>query len=1561
MLGEKTVKALLTLNPSGPRSFEDLLRELLSALSGQTYHLSSAGRQSGVDGVSVAGSIGFEAKRYGDNQLDFPSLLGKLDQASRDRPDLELWIVGTTGRLGAQHQEELNESATARGLSVLLLGEGDLAETFHPLAGLCATNPNRVCEVLADQAWRDRSRRRIKKTRAVPTEEVHAELLTIADQPEFESFRATLQQTLRELPTWKTFVNLHNQRLKRAILSSARAELGSDFHPGEVIPRTVKAKIDEWLTIALPSPEPPLGIVVGEKFDGKTWAVFDWLIEKLDTLNLPVFFLSSGQGDVANRLEVILLAEIERSLGPNGRHARALLQRHRPWRAGRTPWCVLVLDGINEYKSSDKPEAWYRHLSDALACAEVEVRSCAVLCSMRKTSWPEFDRQVRKLALGGLQTFTVGPFDDREFATALAHAGAASEQIAELPESARTLLRRPRFLRLVLDHPDRLGNFEEINEDVLYYLDVTDKLRGDRTGSVAGWSEETYQEVLLELAKRAARQHVLARADVLDSVLTQIRSEEDLAIKDLLSEGVLERAGRKFNLCTEHLHTGMGLLLLDLVSAPGGRDELRERLRDTLSPYNDDDIVAIWLRRASVFALLSGQVSEDAIDTLVDEWLRSRNRPPDDLDQLKQIRRWLLRPLLRLASRTWGRGIGHRGLQELSLMLFSEAAEREPDVVRHYTTRWCRLVPARGPSFVEDKPGIEETVRGALEEGSLKQLDLQSYPDSGCLRLHSTALYLESVAPGLLSADDLFATVAAHHIPFYYLPDAGPWIVRQALAGVPHEWFENRVAAAAQVRGSRFADSLYHLLDLADRADLVDLLALIEPEEPDEEPAFRQGYLLERAEYEAIRSAPFAEDEKPFRFLERARELVIDPELPPPGDERLAAAKQAWREAFTGVDLQLHNAPTREDHDFRDASPAIAAWAPEEGAAVVRRQMADLARRFAADQHWWVLSIRRHAVLAAGAIRAALQRAVRTPYSGANSSVAPGYPLLALLPGMRPQTCVRQIIEHPLDIEWGTLYTNAARLNAALLHTEALKVLDRESSPRERIRAYHLLTELGKGKLSKAQRHVIHRDLESDDPELRVAALGAAAENELLDLPPDRLLELASDREEDRTKTYGPANAAWLLIQGGQFLDRLTPTWRAVAAVVHPQRREQLFQDLDAALGGPESDEDEGLAPLPAKYELPVRCKLKPGRARLGLVSDDRTLIVGHDDSALGGLDENTIDPEELEDFFNEDLHLKKRNQLVQEGSELRRQRQEEYRTAWSSDEFPQELVDALGVSRFDQWVTILLRNQRHTWWQWMGLVVPVFRRALCRLHLSVNELWELVNPLAQERWPGGISYVFRGIDWVFHELSRAETGDVSARELLRRLILEARTDMHLFAIALGARCQDQRRLEKVVAQLLQSDEAEHRARAARLLGWLEGTEERLRQVLAEDPSLWVRRIAALALRTRQREAFARHWLASFLRQDLTREQRWGAAQLFLQSVDGCLEAWAFRFVRREAPDVRIRGEALLLLDAARDEVKQRRSGDLDKYFLGAKVSELESGCHPWRQERSWHDLERTF
>ncbi len=146
-------------------------------------------------------------------------------------------------------------------------------------------------------------------------------------------------------------------------------------------------------------------------------------------------------------------------------------------------------------------------------------------------------------------------------------------------------------------------------------------------------------------------------------------------------------------------------------------------------------------------------------------------------------------------------------------------------------------------------------------------------------------------------------------------------------------------------------------------------------------------------------------------------------------------------------------------------------------------------------------------------------------------------------------------------------------------------------------------------------------------------------------------------------------------------------------------------------------------------------------------------------------------------------------------------------------------------------------------------------------------------------------------VDWSVAELSRPEAHEETARRLLHAIIADCRSDGELSDVAIGARYGASARLIALAGDLISEEDVEMRARGARLCGWLPGCESRLEELAAKDSSLWVRRVAASALDDRKRERFARHWWRRFLGGG-SREERWGAAQLFFACVDAASPGW---------------------------------------------------------------------
>jgi hypothetical protein len=183
--------------------------------------------------------------------------------------------------------------------------------------------------------------------------------------------------------------------------------------------------------------------LVGDRYDGKTWCVFDWILNSYSHL-LPVFFIPSTQGDGEQQnVDEVLRKLIQKTLGISPDRADALFQRFTSTRYADRPWGIVILDGINEYVLD--PAAPDRHLTDLLAeRLDTDRRSALVITTVREATWVELLPRLE----GRVKRISICPFDDRELADALTLAGVYAEDFGALSPSAQQLARRPRFFQL---------------------------------------------------------------------------------------------------------------------------------------------------------------------------------------------------------------------------------------------------------------------------------------------------------------------------------------------------------------------------------------------------------------------------------------------------------------------------------------------------------------------------------------------------------------------------------------------------------------------------------------------------------------------------------------------------------------------------------------------------------------------------------------------------------------------------------------------------------------------------------------------------------------------------------------------------------------------------------------------------------------------------------------------------------------------------------------------------------------------------------------------------------
>jgi hypothetical protein len=143
---EPLVEALRQLDPTGPRGFEGLLRDLLSAVTGQHFRLLKSGHQGGIDVASEqlgnGLAIGLEGKRYGDETaLPLDELKSKLIDAAQSYAGLDLWILATTREISATDEKALTELGDRHGVAVEVLDWPSTPVALPRLGLLCAASP----------------------------------------------------------------------------------------------------------------------------------------------------------------------------------------------------------------------------------------------------------------------------------------------------------------------------------------------------------------------------------------------------------------------------------------------------------------------------------------------------------------------------------------------------------------------------------------------------------------------------------------------------------------------------------------------------------------------------------------------------------------------------------------------------------------------------------------------------------------------------------------------------------------------------------------------------------------------------------------------------------------------------------------------------------------------------------------------------------------------------------------------------------------------------------------------------------------------------------------------------------------------------------------------------------------------------------------------------------------------------------------------------------------------------------------------------------------------------
>lgn len=740
---DKFLDLLWSQRPSGEAGFEGLTRKLLERLTGQRFYLALSGRQYGRDLASpgrAGNALSVECKRYKDStDLGSDELLAKFASAvySDTRPDL--WMVVTTRRLGEQLHADLKRFGEETGVAYHSIdAAGGMAS---PLLALCTAAPEVVVEHFQSNG---------PHLSASQAEQLRLFLRQLFQNPEvaraLDSLRAELQAENIGYGDWcRRQHEWLAQRLEKPDLSKAAfaQDLAVRAEDRLLVPRrAAQQALGDWW--GRWSNDGRGFAMLGEEGDGKTWAVAEWLSDKLREDGFPpVVFLSCPQVDSTDPLMLVAQALRRQLSEPYDGYWKRRVERWLARAIDTHPAFMLVFDGLNERAGL----AWPMLL--ASLTAEPWTGRVAIVVTCRLSFWERH--------LGGydpaLEACTLGPYDESELAYALAKRGLRPEDFAS---NLRALLSKPRYFDLMLRLRAQMAEHGDVTVERLVYEDWRDR-RGRKPGLTGPLSHQDFQELMTSLARREYPDSAMSRSQLHQEL--QAYGDGAQLLEELASGSVLRRDGSRWVVDRRYLILGFGLLLAEEVKQAAGACDaaVGEVIAAHLEPQADMDLKVSICGMALYQSLLLEDFPDRARLALFRAWLAGRNISSEDW---RRVPAYLpLRPeaYVAMAEHLWSAATDNREAQSAFMAGFLRfrPLPRVQELLLPTLERWMGFVylsgwQGRHARNDRDREQGRNFVRRALgsdqETGVIELFGfrLELTTDEGLLRLARTALAIIS-------------------------------------------------------------------------------------------------------------------------------------------------------------------------------------------------------------------------------------------------------------------------------------------------------------------------------------------------------------------------------------------------------------------------------------------------------------------------------------------------------------------------------------------------------------------------------------------------------------------------------------------------------------------------------------------------------------------------------------------------------------------------------------------------------------------------------------------------
>jgi hypothetical protein len=504
----------------------------------------------------------------------------------------------------------LEEQAELLGVDVVVL---DLGATGIPRLGvLMAAFPAAV------RAWAAHNHL------SYDADDVEAALLALAQESDFESAKNRLFAKLNSTIGYDAARNRICDRLLKVL--SEPADALARFHqplsirgPGANVVRRaqVSRALDAWWDVA-GTPRP--AVAVGEEGTGKTWAVFDWALGRLERGGMPIllpFAAVAEQVSKGDSIEGILPRLMAKWTGVlSERRWQRRLSRWFSTGATGSPLILLIIDGLNERADLHWPALLATLLSDPWR------GNVAVLVTDRPHHWRT---RCTRAGLSEFDEIAIGAYSQTELNRALSARGLSDKDI---PDGLLGLVSIPRYCGLVATYYREMVAAGDFTRERLIYIEGR-----ARHSSRLGYplTEQQFFGIIRDLAGHARQNPELDPRD-LRPMISVPGGDEINIYEELLSGGVLVPVpgfGGTESFVVEPLRLvyGFGMLLaaeLAKRSASSG-NELEEFLTSWFEPQSDMDRKVDICASAMFHALFHPGFPESALRELIRYWLSLRN------------------------------------------------------------------------------------------------------------------------------------------------------------------------------------------------------------------------------------------------------------------------------------------------------------------------------------------------------------------------------------------------------------------------------------------------------------------------------------------------------------------------------------------------------------------------------------------------------------------------------------------------------------------------------------------------------------------------------------------------------------------------------------------------------------------------------------------------------------------------------------------------------------------------------------------------------------------------